>query len=57
MAFLSEEFLQFSVILDDAVVHKGNGLGAVHVGVGILIRDAAVRAPAAMGQSYCSLVP
>ena len=57
MALLGKEFLQLRIVLDDAVVDQRDGLVLVHMGMGVLVRDAAVRAPPAVRQADLPAVP
>ena len=55
MARLDELLLQGGEVLDDAVVHHGEIVRARGVGVGILLRGAAVGGPASVADAADSL--
>ena len=47
-ALLGEEGADRPVVLDDAVVHHGDGAARIEVGMGVALRGGAVRGPAGM---------
>src|SRR3989338_4299665 len=55
VAFFAQPLPQFLIVLDDAVMDNGDFVLAVRVRMGVFLRNAPVRGPAAMRHAYAAV--